>query len=89
MLMIAYAMVLLTDLEDIREVRHIVVQYGTAKLSLDGEAVRQFVKCTNHAYHDYPYQDCLAYGLALLAPEFRPVFKHLYETLREVFVWNE
>lgn len=87
--MIAYAIVLLTDLEDIKEACRINVQFGTAGLSLDGDTVRAFVQCTNHAYHDHPYDNCLAYGLTLLPPELRSIFEYLFETLREVFVWNE
>ena len=87
--MIEYAIVLLTDLEDIREACRIDVQFGTARLSLDGDIVRAFVKCTNHAYYDYPFDNCLGYGLELVPPELRPIFEYLFETLKETIVWNE
>lgn len=87
--MIAYAMILLTDLGDIHEACRIEVQYGTRTVSICGETVRAFVKCTNHAYHDHPFGNCLGYGLELIPPEMRPIFEYLYETLKEVFVWDE
>ena len=87
--MIVYAIVLLTDLADIRKAKRIYVRYGTTRHSIDADVVRDFVKCTNHAYHDFPYGNCLEYGLLLVPPVMRPVFEYLYETLREVFVWNE
>ena len=87
--MIAYSIVLLTEMDDIEEAPRIQVRCGTGMLSVDGAMVREFVKCTNHAYHDYPYYDCLTVGLALIPSELRSIFEYLYETLREVFVWNE
>jgi len=87
--MIEYAIVLLTDVEDVRKAGMIDVQYGTATLSLCGELVRSFIRSTNHAYHDYPYSNCLAYGLEHIPPELRPILAHLYDTLKEVIVWNE
>lgn len=87
--MIAYAIVLLTDLEDIFEADRIEVCYGTNTCKIDGEMVRTFVKATNHAYHDFPYSDCLSYGLTLVPPEMRPIFEYLYETLKETIIWNE
>jgi len=82
-------MILLTDMEDVHEACRIEVRYGTTTHNICGSVVRDFVKCTNHAYHDYPYKNCLEVGLGLIPPEMRPIFEYLYETLREVFVWNE
>lgn len=87
--MIAYAIVLLTDIEDIHKAESIDIMYGTAELSLHGEAVRRFVECTNHAYHDFPYYDCLTAGLEFVPPKLRFIFAHLYETLKETIVWDE
>ena len=87
--MIAYAIVLLTAAADIQRVERIEVQVGTKSCSLDGDTVRAFINCTNHAYHDFPSHDCLAYGLELIPPELREIFAYLYETLKEVFIWNE
>lgn len=87
--MIAYAVVLLTDLEDTKKACTIDVQYGLARLDLCGELVRSFIRATNHAYHDYPFHDCLTLGLETVPPELRPILAYLYETLREVFVWHE
>ena len=87
--MIEYAMILLTDLEDIHEASRIEVRYGTITHNICGEMVRAFVKSTNHAYHDYPFDNCLGYGLELVPPEMRPIFEYLYETLKETIVWDE
>ena len=87
--MIAYALVLLTDLEGIKTASRIEVRHGTVVHSICGEIVRAFVQATNHAYHDFPYDNCLAYGLKLVPPTMRPIFEYLYETLREVFIWSE
>lgn len=87
--MIAYAVMLLTDLEDVEEADTIDVVYGTRKLGLSGVVVRSFVRSTNHAYHDFPYDDCLSYGLSLVPPPLRPIFKYLYETLKETILWDE
>jgi len=87
--MIAYAVVLLTPIENIHEAQRVLVCYGTTNHSICGDVVRAFVMSTNHAYHDYPFDNCLGYGLELIPPEMRPIFEYLYETLKEVFVWNE
>lgn len=87
--MIAYAVVLLTDIGDALEAPRIEVQYGTKRLDLCGEVVRAFVRSTNHAYHDFPYSDCLDCGLTLVPPELREIFRHLYNTLKETIVWDE
>lgn len=86
--MIAYAVILLTPIENIHEAQRVLVRYGTTRYSICGEVVRAFVMSTNHAYHDFPYTDCLAHGLTLVPPEMRPIFEYLYETLKEVFVWQ-
>lgn len=87
--MIAYTIMLLTEIADIKEAPHIAIQCGTEELHICGDIVRAFVRCTNHAYHDYPFDDCLGYGLELIPPELRSVFAYLYETLKETIVWNE
>jgi len=87
--MIAYTIVLLTDLEDVHSANAVTVQHGTVRITFPGELVRDFVRTTNHAYHDFPYQNCLEYGLVLFPPAMRPIFEYLYETLKEVFVWNK
>ncbi len=87
--MIAYAIVLLTDIADIRTAERIKIQIGTRVGCMDADTVRAFVKCTNHAYHDYPYQDCLTMGLEMIPPELRPIFEYLYIKLKETIVWNE
>ena len=87
--MIEYAIVLLTAIEDIHSAERICVQHGTKEINICGTMVREFVKATNHAYHDFPYSDCLTYGLELIPPEMRPIFEYLFETLRETLIWNE
>lgn len=87
--MLEYAIVLLTDLENVPNAERIEVRYGTTVHNICGETVRSFVKCTNHAYHDYPFDDCLAHGLSLIPPEFRPIFEYLYETLKETIIWTD
>ena len=87
--MIAYAITLVTTMETITTASMVEVAIGTDQLVIRGSMVRDFVRCTNHAYHDYPYYDCLTMGLELVPPELRSIFRYLYETLKEVFVWNE
>lgn len=87
--MVAYAIVLLTDMEDVHEACRIEVRYGTITHSICGETVRAFVRATNHTYHDYPNRNCLACGLEFVPPEMRPIFEYLYETLKETIVWTD
>lgn len=84
--MIAYAIVLLTDLDDVNTITYITVQLGTDTFSLHGEVVRSFVRCTNEAYAIYPKAECLEVGLKLIPPEFRPLFEHLYKRLGGIIV---
>lgn len=86
--MIAYKVVLLTDIENVLEACTIDIMYGTSKLSLCGEMVRTFVRATNHAYHDYPFDDCLELGLTLVPPELRYILRYLYETLKGEIEWT-
>ena len=87
--MIEYAIILLTDVADIHKAKRIEVRYEDTEHSIDGEVVRAFVRSTNHAYHDHPHADCLSCGLELIPPAMRSIFEYLYETLREVWIWNE
>lgn len=87
--MIACEIVLLTNVEDIEKVKYIKVQCGAGELILPGEVIRSFVKCANHAYHDYPHRDCLTVGLEFVPPELRPIYEYLYETLKETIIWDE
>jgi len=86
---IEYAIVLLTNIEDVKKVNRVKVRFGTEVYSINGEIARAFVESTNHAYHDYPHHNCLEHGLEFVPPELRPIFEYLYETLREVCPWNE
>ena len=86
--MIAYAMVLLTAHDDVLKADTIDVQYGTKDYKVCGDMVRAFIRATNHSYYEYPYEDCLAYGLELVPPVLRPIITYLYETLKETIVWD-
>ena len=79
--MIAYTMMLLTDLEDVNKADFIRVQCGTGVVQICGEAVRGFVVAANKAFKCFPGEDCLGQGLELIQPELRPVFEYLYEEL--------
>lgn len=81
--MIAYAIVILTNLEDLKVTSTIEVRYGTEILNLDGEVVRAFVRCANNGYETFPWLDVLAEGLELISPFARPIYRHLYEEMKD------
>lgn len=85
--MIAYAIVLLTDVEKVQGAGLINVQCGIGVLSVDGDAIRSFIRCANKAYKCYPGADCLEIGLEHVhPPELRCIFAHLYERLKGVII---
>lgn len=84
--MVAYAIVLLTDLDDVNTVAFMEVQTGTDMLVMRGEVVRSFVQCTNKAYETFPEAACLEEGLKLIPPTLQPVFAHLYEKLGGIII---
>ena len=81
--MITYAIVTLTDPENLSSACIKEVQYGTEVLGLPGDLVRSFVECTNKGYLTDPWEDVIEEGLELRPPPFRPVFRHLYEEMKD------
>lgn len=82
--MIAYTIVLLTELSKVDAIEIFEVQVGTMVIGLHGDMVRSFVHCMNKACASYPEADCLEYGLEWIPPEYRDVFTYLYETCKEL-----
>jgi len=82
--MIAFEMVLLTELEDVNTTPAITVQVGTERIFICAEAVRHFVRATNKGYTLFPHEDVLTAGLEFIRPELQEVMSFLYEELKEV-----
>lgn len=81
--MICYRITILTNPEDFSSARIIEVQHGTEIIGLPGNIVRSFIECTNKGYLTDPWEDVIGAGLELIPPPFRPVFRHLYEEMKD------
>lgn len=79
--MIAYNIVLITDLEEAKTAEILQIQHGEFFLEIRGSIIRAFIQAVQMAYETWPENDCLELGLMDIPDYARPIFRYCYEIM--------